>query len=476
MGSEIHKNLYQEEDYKVFEAKWLEELEYVRGLFSKGTPLFSNTRRIGYELEACILDLDNQPAPCNKAILDTLNSPEFTSELANYDLEINGSIFPLDGNALLSLKEDIHTLWKKAEEAAHACQTRLGLFGVFPSLTPEHFDRKRYQSEMKRYTMASKRIHELRHESIKLLFSGEDVVSMERNDVMSEALSTSLQIHLQVPFEGSVDYYHAALIASVVMVGVGANSPLVIGKRAWHESRIPIFEQSVDARDEARREKGDEQRVHFAQGYINSWLELFEQNRDFKILFPDVVEREGEKLYHLNLHNGTIWRWVRPILSRNHEGKITMRMELRVLPSGPTLVDSEANIWFFIGLIEGLVQSRMGLTKIPFERLKNDFYRVAKYGLETTIDAPEDAEKVLLKEWILTRGLTLAAQGLASLSIIGADAYLAIIRSRVENGQTGAAWQLKHYEKYHSIERLVETYMRHFEANSPVHTWGLDAE
>ena len=146
-------------------------------------------------------------------------------------------------------------LWRQVQEHAKGLNAKVGLFGVLPSLRPEHFNKEIYQSDMHRYTVASQRIRELRHESVKILFHGEDEISLQKDDVMFEALGTSLQLHLQVPFSLSVEYYHAALLASVVLVGFGANSSLVLGKKGWHESRIAIFEQSVDTRDKKRREK-----------------------------------------------------------------------------------------------------------------------------------------------------------------------------------------------------------------------------
>lgn len=473
MGSEIHKSAYSDEDFTAFEKAWLDELVFIKALFAKGSAVFSDEYRLGYELEACILDGNDQPAPCNNAILEELDSPEFTTELANYDLEINGGVFTFDETTTVKLQEELSMLWQLADRAARKCHTRLGLFGVFPSLKQEHFDKERFQSDMLRYTVASQRISELRAESVKILFAGEDIVSFERDDVMSEALSTSLQIHFQVPFTKSVAYYHASLIASVVMTGIGANSPLVLGKRAWHESRIPIFEQSVDVRDKERRAQGDAQRVHFAQGYIESWADLFEQNRDFRIIFPDLLDEPIEKLHHFNLHNGTIWRWIRPIIAQDSDGKWTLRLELRVLPSGPTLVDSEANIWLFIGLIEGLVRSNSDLTKLPFEKLEDDFYRIAKYGITGSLHDPLSGKKVKLSEWIVEEGITLVQKGLNALGIKDTQRYMDIIQHRVESGQNGAQWQLDHYEKYGSIEKLVEDYMSNFEANIPVHKWSI---
>jgi len=473
MGSEISHREFTEEDFIAFKKALYDEHAYIRSLFNKGPELFSDKYRIGYELEACILTANNLPNPINKDILDDINSPLFTNELAKYDLEINGNVFKLDADAPQKLANDFLSLWQQGKDSSKKFNAKLGLFGVLPSLKLEHFNKELYQSQMHRYTLVSQRMKELRHESVKILFHGEDEISLQKDDVMLEALGTSLQIHFQIPFEQAVEYYHAALLASVVLLGFGANSSLVLGKRAWHESRIAIFEQSVDTRDKKRREHGDETRVHFAHGYIDSWLDLFEQNKMFKIIFADVKNKPVTDLHHFNLHNGTIWRWIRPILGEDKDGKHTLRLELRVLPSGPTLIDTQANIWFFIGLIEGLVRSKIDLTKIPFEKLKDDFYSVAKTGLNTEFHEPMNTQKVSLKEWILSDGLALTKIGLDAFGIDDVEAYMDIIEQRTSSEQNGASWQLEHYKKYNSIPKLMEDYMKNSEQNIPVHTWSL---
>lgn len=473
MGSEISHREFTKDDFIAFQKALDAEYKYVTTLFNQGPKGFSNKYRIGYELEACILTDNNQPNPINNKILENIDSPLFTNELAKYDMEINGHVFALDNRAPKKLEEDFLLLWKQAQDAAKTFNAKLGLFGVLPSLKLEHFNKDLYQSDMHRYTLVSQRIKELRHESVKILFHGEDEVSLEKDDVMLEALGTSLQIHLQIPFEQAVDYYHAALLASVVLVGFGANSPLVLGKRAWHESRIAIFEQSVDTRNKQRRTHHDETRVHFAHGYIHSWLDLFEQNKMFKIIFADTKNTPVGDLHHFNLHNGTIWRWVRPILDTDKDGTHTLRLELRVLPSGPTLIDTQINIWFFVGLIEGLVKSNSDLTHIPFKTLKDDFYTVSKRGLATEFHEPINAKKVSLKEWILNEGLALTKMGLESFNINDAEPYLSAIKQRTLSGQNGASWQLEHFKKYNNIPKLMEDYMQHAEQNTPVHTWDV---
>ena len=473
MGSEISNRIFTKKDFIAFKNACYNELEYIRALFEKGSEIFSNKYRIGYELEVCILDSDNKPNPINYKILDDIHSPLFTNEIAKYHLEINGNVFALDGDAAESLEADIQSLWEKAQKSAEKFNAQLGLFGVLPSLKLKHFNKDLYQSDMHRYTLVSQRMRELRHEPVKILFHGKDEVSLEKDDVMLEALGTSLQIHLQIPFDEAVDYYHASLLASVILLGFSANSPLVLGKRAWHESRIAIFEQSVDTRDKERREHGDEKRVHFAHGYIDSWMDLFEQNNTFKIIFADVKETPVSDLHHFSLHNGTIWRWIRPILDSDKDGKHTLRLELRALPSGPTLVDTQINIWFFIGLIKGLVNANIDLRQIPFDTLKDDFYNVARTGLDATFHEPIHTKKVSLKEWIISDGIALTEEGLSSFGIMDTNHILNIIEHRTLSGQNGAAWQLSHFEKYNSISKLMEDYMHQAKQNIPVHKWSL---
>jgi len=470
VGLEVHKSNYNEDDYQQFQELWLEELSFVNALFD--TPhSFSEEKKVGYELEACLLDSAHEPAPLNFAILDDLDSDEFANELAKYDLEINGAVFALDATTPDKLNQDLMDKWQTLQASASKFNTHLGLFGVLPNLRKEHFERERYQSQMKRYSLFSKRIYEMRQESLDLLFHGADEIALSRNDVMSEALCTSLQIHFQIPFSQSVEYYHAALIASVVMVGVSANSSLVLGKRAWHESRIPIFEQAVDSRDQARREQGDIKRVHFAQNYIDSWQELFAQNQHFRVILPDVMDHPKERLYHFNMHNGTIWRWVRPIMGKDQKGKWTLRMELRALPAGPTLIDTEANLWFMLGLIEALVNLNIDLTSLPFDSLKDDFYRIAKYGMDATFHEPKTHQKITLSKWLEQEGIALAKSALERLGLENIEHYIDIIQGRLE--QNGATWQLAHYEKHQNIQKLMEDYMQNFKNDTPIHRWSL---
>ncbi|MEA2091966.1 MAG: hypothetical protein U9O83_06345 [Campylobacterota bacterium] len=180
MGSEISHRAFTKEDFKAFKNACLNELEYIRTLFAKGSGIFSDKYRIGYELEVCILDSNNLPNPINKKILDDINSPLFTNELAKYNLEINGNVFELNAKTPKKLNKDFLLLWREVQESASKFDAHLGLFGVLPSLKLKHFNKELYQSDMYRYTLVSQRIKELRHESVKIQFHGVDEIFLQK--------------------------------------------------------------------------------------------------------------------------------------------------------------------------------------------------------------------------------------------------------------------------------------------------------
>ena len=71
-------------------------------------------------------------------------------------------------------------------------------------------------------------------------------------------------------------------------------------------------------------------------------------------------------LPELRLHNGTVYRWNRPIYDIVG-GTPHLRVENRVLPAGPTLVDVLANAAFYYGVIRMLASDDRPLwTKMSF--------------------------------------------------------------------------------------------------------------
>ena len=469
MGDEVSKDHFSAKEFELFQLKLDQEMDFVRQLFAEDN--FDNqSRSFGYELELCLLDKLGHPAPCNQQILDHANNPLFTYELAKFNLEINGNCFVLAPDLFNRIDNDLKGLFEQVQQAAEQYNIHAGMFGVLPSLFEEHLDPMAYMSHMHRYQVLNDRLMSMRNRPIHLDIRGEEHLQIEKNDVMLEAMGTSLQIHLQVPYKEAVDFYHASLWASMAMVAVSANSPLVLGKSCWQESRIAIFKQSVDTRNAKEVHDAIIPRVHFGKGYIQSWLELFEDNNYYSPILPEVMDTEVDKLHHFNLHNGTIWRWVRPILGRNDNGQFHLRLELRVAPSGPTLIDTMANIVFYIGLTEGLKQTPKDLTRIPYEVLEKDFYKVARHGFETPVNWCH-GEKLDMRQLLLKSAIPVAREGLQQLRLNDYEAWIEIIEQRVSVGQTGSDWILGYWHKQPDAAALVRAYLDNASRNEPVHTW-----
>jgi hypothetical protein len=425
---------------------------------------------LGYELELCLADASGNPSKNNIEIIKATGNPLFTSELAKFNMEINGNPFPYTGNIFNRVEADLNALFQQATEAADRFDTSIGMFGVFPSVTHEHLNPDAYMTELHRYNQLNRQLLSMRGQPIRLLLDGDEQLEVEKTDVMLEALATSLQIHLQVPFDEIVPTYHAGLWSSMLIIGATANSPLVLGKCCWQESRIGIFKQAVDTRNLQEIEDHIIPRVHLGKRYIDSLLDLFEDNFYYSPILPEVLDRPIADLHHLSLHNGTIWRWVRPIIARNKDDSYHLRLELRVVPSGPTLVDTLANIVFYVGLTEGLKSLGDGLTQVPYETLEADFYRAAREGLGASVHWP-DGQELPLKTVLLEKAIPLARANLQQAGIKDTDRWLDIIEARVKQGATGAHWITKHWKRFGDSARLVREYIEQAQSNQPVHLW-----
>ncbi len=469
MGDEVSKDHFSARDYQRFEKKLAVEMDFVRQLFAEQR--FDNlSRRLGYELELCLLDYQGKPVGLNHEVLQQADNPLFTYELARYNLEINGHAFNVDTQVLQNIQQDLDQLFRQVVKVTDDLNIQPGLFGVLPSLRQEHLDSEFYMSDMFRYRLLNQQLMSMRGQDVRLEIQGADRLQVERSDVMLEALGTSLQVHLQIPYEEAVDSYHAALWSSMAMLAVSANSPLVLGKSCWQESRIAIFKQSVDTRNTQEIRDAIVPRVHLSKGYISSFLDLFEDNGYYSPILPEVIDCPVEELHHFNLHNGTIWRWVRPILGCDSSNSYHLRLELRVAPSGPTLVDTLANIAFYVGLTEGLRMQPQQLTQIPYHSLDQDFYHVARHGLGAEVTWC-NGKMGSMQQILLKYAIPIAHQGLINLGIGQVDQWIDIIQQRTITGQTGAKWMLDHWSKYSDTSKLVRQYMQHARKNIPVHLW-----
>lgn len=473
VGDEITKAKFTKDDFRAFNMRLMEEADLLEVWFKKHR-FAENEPTAGFELEACLIDKNCQPAPKNNEFLKKMNSPLVVPELSLFNIEFNGEPEQLQGKVLSKLHSALQGTWNQAKKTAQSMDLKILQIGILPTLRNEHMCQEN-MSFAKRYKAINTQIFELRKgKPIELNIRNRENINSSHLDVMLEAATTSFQIHLKVKpsdMEG-LRYYNSSKIVSAPMVGIAANSPYLFGKDLWAETRIPLFEQAVSVG------KWDYcERVTFGVRYIeNSLFGVFQANRQrYPVLLPTVFDDPPGKMSHTRLHNGTIWRWTRPIIGFEDDGTPHLRIEHRVIPAGPTIADQIANMAFFYGMIQMLVGEMPDLVwQMPFHDARDNFYQAAKHGLDAVVVWKE--KKYLLKDLILKVLVPMAREGLNELDLDKDDIknYLGIIEGRAKTGQNGATWQRAYMKKCSGIvEVLCGAYYEHQESGQPVHEWSV---
>jgi hypothetical protein len=332
-----------------------------------------------------------------------------------------------------------------------------------------------------------------RGEDIVIDLAGEERLRTTSESIMPEAACTSTQLHTQVGPETFAAYWNASQAISSIQLAVGANSPYLLGKRLWQETRIPLFEQATDTRSAELKEQGVRPRVWFGERWINSIFDLFEENvRYFPALLPitddedplEVLEAGGTpKLSELNLHNGTIYRWNRPVYDVVDDVP-HLRVENRVLAAGPTVIDTMANAAFYFGLVRALAESERPLwSQMSFSAAEENFHVAAQYGIDARVYWPGVGD-VGATELVLRRLLPLAREGLDRWGVDPdeADRLLSIIEQRCIVHRNGASWYGERVavhertgaDRAEALRLTLQDYRSLMHANEPVHTWPVD--
>jgi gamma-glutamyl:cysteine ligase YbdK (ATP-grasp superfamily) len=292
---------------------------------------------------------------------------------------------------------------------------------------------------------------------------------------MFESATTSFQIHLQVPLDQAVRAYNASVIASAATVAVSANSPFLCGNDLWAETRIPLFEQAVEVGGYEPASRGPMRRVTFGSGYLSqSIFECFKENLDhYPVLLPEVFDTPAEEFNHVRLHNGTLWRWNRPLIGIENN-KHHIRIEHRVIPSGPSVIDAISNAAFYYGLAAHLMTSETPPESLlPFDQARDNFYAAAKSGFDAQV-IWLDGNKFNVRTLLLNTLIENAAEGLRLLGVDSKDidTYLEIIRKRTESKLNGATWQRQFVKRYgKNMQALTSAYIDRQNSGEPVHTW-----
>ncbi|MFM8333050.1 MAG: glutamate--cysteine ligase [Candidatus Methylumidiphilus sp.] len=466
MGQEIHRIHFDTADFARFDRQLAEETALLGTWLSTGR--FAQPGHVGgFELEGWLLNRQFAPAPINQAFLERLASPLVVPELAQFNVELNGTPQPLVGRAFALMESELAETWRHCLRVAAELDSGLALIGILPTVEEAHLSLANISPFNRFHALNAEILKRRGGVPLHVRIDGRDRLELRHDDVMLEAATTSFQVHLQTPLDTLARHYNAAQILSAPLLAVSANSPFLFGRQLWEETRIPLFEQAVDTREERR--------VTFGNAYLTQTPEeLFADNRRFPVLLPMAFAGPPGQFCHLRLHNSTIWRWNRLLLGADSDGVPHLRIEHRALPAGPSIIDMIANAALFIGAAHSLAQRpRPPEADLPFAAARANFYRAARSGLDAELhwlDGGAIGAAQLLREELIP----LAEAGLAQLGIAEADSrrYLDIIRLRVASGQNGAVWQRRHIARHGpDFCRLTETYLHHQHGGRPVHEW-----
>ena len=473
MGQEIGSDGFTADDFARFSQRLEQETAQARAAYASGG--FANDGLVaGFELEAWLVDEYFFPAPRNVGFLKRMDSPLVVPELSLFNVEINGTAQPLRGTALSQLEGELTATWQQCQRVAAEDGDALIAIGTLPTLRERDLSLAS-MSPFKRYAALNEQILRLREgRPLTLDIAGIDTLAATHTDVMLEAATTSFQVHLQTPAREVARTYNASQVLAAPLVALTANSPFLFGRALWHETRIPLFEQAVDCCQPGHPEH---MRVTFGSGYLgDDPTACFAENlSSYPVLLPYEEPGPASAYAHLRLHNGTIWRWNRLLIGFAKDEVPHLRVEQRVMPAGPSLIDMIANAAFYYGAVRCLTRQVVAPeSKLPFAVARDNFYRAARYGLEAQLvwinGRRENVAELLLREL-----LPMAREGLAELDLAAADIerYLDVIGARLRSRQNGAAWQLAHYAKYQDFFRLTADYLEHQRRLVPVHEWPI---
>src|SRR5262244_2038177 len=491
MGRDIQAIKISGEDRAKYRDKVRRSLEdFARMLQER---LFeANPSQVGVEIELNLVDSRGAPSMRNAPVLEAIADPAWATELGQFNLEINVPPRRLDGDAVAGLEQEVRASLNAADTKARGTGSRLVMIGILPTLEEKDMNEGVLSANV-RYKVLNEQIFAARGEDMRIAIEGAERLVTHADSITPEAACTSVQLHIQVSPETFANYWNAAQAIAGVQVALAANSPFLFGRQLWQETRITLFEQATDTRPVELQQQGVRPRVWFGERWITSVFDLFEENiRYFPALLP-ICEAEDPlaeldrggcpQLAEMSLHNGTIYRWNRPVYAVVN-GTPHLRVENRVLPAGPSVSDTMANAAFYYGLVRVLAEAQRPVwTQMAFTTAAENLYEAARNGLDANLYWPGFGE-VPAAELVLRRLLPLALEGLSRWGVDPAlaDRLLQVIEQRCITGQTGAAWQTATVaaisensgaSRTEALRQMTQRYIEHMHTNEPVHSWRI---
>jgi hypothetical protein len=442
----------------------------------------------GLEIELNIVDARGEAAMRNAQVLAAIKQPDWATELGQFNIEINVEPQDLGGDGARLLEDDVRARLNHAEERAQSQDGHLVLIGILPTLREQDIGEGTLSANP-RYRLLNEQIFAARGEDLHLCIEGVERLDTHADSVAPEAACTSVQLHLQVSPDAFAAHWNAAQAIAGAQVAVAANSPYLFGKELHRETRIALFEQATDTRPAELKAQGVRPRVWFGERWITSVFDLFEENVNYYPALLPLCEDEDPRaeldqgripqLHELTLHNGTIYRWNRPVYAVVG-GMPHLRVENRVLPAGPTVADIAANAAFYYGLMRVLPFAERPIwSQMSFQAAEDNLGAAARHGLDARLYWPGMGE-VPAAELILRRLLPMAREGLATWGVDApiADRLLGIIEGRCLSGRTGAGWQVERVrahggDRHEALRAMTLDYIERMHSNEPVHTWDV---
>ncbi|WP_168581474.1 glutamate-cysteine ligase family protein [Gephyromycinifex aptenodytis] len=494
MGQEVGGGEWSNQQRQQYREKVSQNLDVFERMLSVAS-FDAGDMTTGMEMELYLLDEGLHPSIRNKEVLEAIGDESFQSELAKFNLELNVDPRSIEGDELQRLERDLTAALQRADAAAGTQGCRLLAVGTCPTIMQQDFGRDSF-SEARRYTALNDAIMRARGEDMFIDIHGVtgERLTMYADSIAPESACTSTQLHLQVAPHEFAAYWNAAQALAGPQVALGANSPFVCGKQLWHETRIPLYTQSADTRSIELVNQGVRPRVGFGDRWITSIFDLFEDNvRYYPALLPEVSDEDPvavlesgapPELAELRLHNGTIYRWNRPIYD-TAGGRPHLRVENRVLPAGPSVVDVVANAAFYYGALRFLAtEDRPVWTQMSFSAAKTNFRDGARDGMQARLYWPSHSS-VSPDELVLRTLLPMAEEGLSTWGVgrEARDRYLSVIEGRAKSRQNGATWQIetvrvlqdKGLDRADALHEMLARYLDNAASGQAVHTWALPA-
>jgi hypothetical protein len=491
MDQQVSAKVFSREDRQRYRQKVRACLDVFAQMLAEAR-FDADRRSVGLEIELNLTDDSGDPAFTNARVLDRVADPDFVTELGQFNVEINIPPRRLEGGVFAELEDTIRASLNHADERARECGDHMMIVGILPTIGEEHLTADALTNNP-RYELINQQIFATRGEDLEIVIGGVERLSTFADTIAPEAACTSVQLHQLVDPDDFSRHWNAAQAIAGVQLAVGANSPFFFGKELWRETRIALFEQSTDTRPEELKAQGVRPRVWFGERWITSIFDLFEENvRYFPALLPvcdsedpvEVLARgDAPKLEELKLHNGTIYRWNRPVYDVVR-GRPHVRVENRVLPAGPTVADILANAAFYYGLVRVLAdEDRPIWSQMSFSAAEENFHAGARDGIDARVYWPGVGEAPAV-ELVLRKLLPLAYEGLDRWGIDPADRdrLLGIIERRCVTQTNGAAWMSREFHRLYdereldrrdALREMTLRYREHMHSNVPVHEWPL---